>query len=399
MGPYCRSCGGSCPSTGCQKARFVWGFDGCLLKARLDGIDVKPLDMCKWLYCHETDTKMSLVPNGADSYIEFHSERDINPCDGAESTTDKIYICDLLGLASIDCLGDVEIDDPKPCDLLVYHPFCGDADCDDCNLDKKNKWINYHIPDAGDCVIPQTSDGYYKVLIKDACGCIKECKLPIVADNNTVIAAVRDSLPDDPDFPWYYGIYNENAIELKLAEVAPEYFGKYDLEVDIDYGVQVVHPGAGINMNWRSLVIPYVQGETPNFLLNSYVLQDDTTTAFVSQGASLDIPWGTKSMRGHIKFIVPKGKEGYLRHEFRFRSAASYAGSSDHYAHHSLDGKRAPDNLVTAPDLLPYNASRMNALHLSIRPTKGATRDKTSLTTPRGQLDGPTDIAPQNFQG
>lgn len=149
MRPYCQSCGGGCPSTGCLKAPFVWGFDGCLLRARLNGIDVKPLDLCKWLYCNETDTKMQLVPNGEDSYIEYYSERDINGCEnGIAGETDKIYICDLLGLGTLGCLGDVHIEEPKPGDLLVYSPDGTGDDCPGCDEHKKDKWINYTIPNG-----------------------------------------------------------------------------------------------------------------------------------------------------------------------------------------------------------------------------------------------------------
>lgn len=165
VGPYCNTCGGGCPSTGCLKAPFIWGFDGCFLRARLNGIDVKPLDLCKWLYCNETDTKMQLVPNGDDSYIEFFSERDINGCENApETETDKIYVCDLLGLASIDCLRDVMVEDPQRCDIMVYSPGGVSDDCPGCDEHKKDKWTNYTIPQVNlnlgsDQIVAVNADG------------------------------------------------------------------------------------------------------------------------------------------------------------------------------------------------------------------------------------------------
>lgn len=165
-GPYCNACGGGCPPSGCLKAPFVWGFDGCFLRARLNGIDIKPLDLCKWLYCNETDTKMQLVPNGDDSYIEFFSERDINPCPtGVGTGTDKVYVCDLLGLGNINCLGDVIIDDPQPCQLMVYSPGGTGDDCPGCDEHKKDKWTNYTIPEAE--VNASTDD--FVVVSEDGC--------------------------------------------------------------------------------------------------------------------------------------------------------------------------------------------------------------------------------------
>lgn len=173
-GPYCRTCGGGCPSTGCLKAPFIWGFDGCFLRARLNGIDIKPLDLCKWLYCHETDTKMQLVPNGEDSYIEYYSERDINGCDnGVDSETDKIYICDLLGLGNLNCLSDVLIEDPQQCQLMVYSPGGVGDDCPGCDEHKKDKWTNYTIPEAA--INMQTDD----VVSVNEHGCLVKGKITV----------------------------------------------------------------------------------------------------------------------------------------------------------------------------------------------------------------------------
>jgi hypothetical protein len=54
--------------------------------------------------------------------------------------------------------------------------------------------------------------------------------MPEGPEGSTTINYVRDSVPDDPDFPFYYGIYNDR-INLYLAQNAPQWFNKYDLEI------------------------------------------------------------------------------------------------------------------------------------------------------------------------
>ena len=184
MGPYCMTCGGGCPSTGCLKAPFEWGFEGCFLRARFNGIDVKPLDLCKWLYCNETDTKMQLVPNGRDSYIEYYSERDINGCDtGVKTETDKIYVCDLLGLGEIGCLSDVLIEDPKPCQLMVYSPGGAGDDCPGCDEHKKDKWTNYTIPE-----VPCLDNNTAQIVQVSEDGCLVKSE---VIDGNVNASSVK----------------------------------------------------------------------------------------------------------------------------------------------------------------------------------------------------------------
>ncbi len=397
----CNSCGRQrCRDLACNKraekscaVRHNVGWvpgSACTLFVELDGI-TRTVDMSQVFAC-EPVTHMRW--NTDKCRLEYLNEEYVrsNGTSGFIETVDAKTIAACIKLKD---LADVADTDPENCDLLVYKkdPNCGPGCAGIADM-----WQPYTIPDAGDCEIEQTEDGFYKVLIKTEDGCIRECKLPIVPNDNTIIAAVRDSLPDDPDFPWYYGLYNEDAIPLKLAEIAPEYFGKYTLEVEINYGIQVVRPSAGKNMNFRSLVIPYAEGETPDYLLNSYILQDDVTSELEDEngtGAVMRIPWGTKSMRNSITMIVPKGKEAFLRHEFRFRSFESFAASPDHYEHNPLDGQRVPDEIAGFVNQMEHNASRMNALHISIRPSRGKYMNKTNLTPARETLDAPVDIAPQ----
>ena len=333
MGPLCSVCGGGCPPSGCQKAAFQWAFGGdnnCFLYARLGGVDVQPLDMCSWLYCHETDTRLSLIPNGDNSYLQYASERDISGCNGATTEPDKIFICDLLGLGKLSCLGDVAISKdedgkpaPQPCDVLVYSPFCGDEDCPSCHENQRDKWVNYHIPDAGNCVIEPDADGYIKVLTKDACGCIKECKtLPAGSVWHGAYGdgtPIRDGVWVDADWPSYYGSWHED-FQAGLATRFPDLFGKFDLEVDVFFRFQIVKPSAGKNVHVSASFTPYIHGDTPDLL--NRICWLDSGWAIVS--GTPEIPWGTNSKSGYVKRIVPKGKDMSFRCNVLLRTNSSF---------------------------------------------------------------------------
>jgi len=247
-------------------------------------------------------------------------------------------------------------------------------------------WRNYHIPDAGECEVEPDDDGYYHVLIKDDCGCIKECRLPVVPDGSAVINYIRDSVPDDPDFPWYYGCYNDH-INLNLAQNVPQWFGKYDLEITVNYGIQAVKSTASKCVNFRSLMVPVVAGTSINVAKMSSILQDDT----VYSASNPEIPWSSKSMRGSICFIVPKGKEAYLHHEYRLRTVDSHAA---YYTNSTYDGKKVPDDIAGQIDTMPYNASRLNALQIIAKPARGISNLNPVVDTERGQLDAPVDEYP-----
>lgn len=281
-------------------------------------------------------------------------------------------------------LRDAETANADSCDLLVYNPYCDN--CGDGCKPKNARWRNYHIPDADDCEVELGSDGYYRVLVKDDCGCIKECRLPVMADGSTAISYIRDSVPDDPDFPWYYGIYNDT-INLHLAENAPQFFGKYDLEVTVNYGIQVVHSTASPNTNFRSLLIPVVQGTEPDATVFSSILQDQSTVSF---SETPYIPWGTVCMRGSLVFYVPKGKEASLHHEFRLRTRQSAA----QYATNALDGQKVPDEIAGQVDRMAYTASRLNALQIIVKPARGSANTSPVVDPERAQLDPAVDVYP-----
>ena len=292
-------------------------------------------------------------------------------------------------LINLNDLRDVDAEDADSCDIMVFDPGC--TDCGDGCKPKPAMWRKYHIPDAGECEIEPDSDGYYHVLIKDDCGCIKECRLPVVPNSSTVINYVRDSVPDDPDFPWYYGQYNDT-INLHLANNAPQYFGKYDLEVTVNYGIQALKSDNAENVNFRSLVVPVVQGDSPNVARESSILQSWAMSHGRIDDLSVvpHIPWGSTSMRGSFTFLVPKGKEAYLHHEFRLRTTDSFPN----YKSHSLDGQKVPDDIAGQINRMLWNASRLNALQVIVKPARGVKNMNPTTDPDRSQLDPAVDEYP-----
>lgn len=366
-----------CSCNRCEPARYSCGFD----------IQADPFDPSVWLVnnCGKMDrieipkiaeTCTNLSTDFSTASLVYNSECGQNIIPG----------CQIGSLINLDCLRDVEVPDPDSCDLLVFDPGC--TDCGDGCKPKPAQWRNYHIPDAGNCEIPLHEDGYYRVLIKDDCGCIKECRLPAVPDGSIAINYIRDSVPDDPDYPWYYGNYNDT-INLHLADNAAYWFGMYDLEVTVNYGIQTVRPTAGMNVNFRSLITPVVDGTDPNVSQMSSILQGSASTRDAANNVIL--PWGTISLRGTITFIVPKGKEAYLHHEFRMRTKDT---GSHYWIDSNYDGKKVPDDIAGSVNLMPHNASRLNALQAVIRPCRGINRYSPVVDAIREQLDAPVDLSP-----
>lgn len=320
----------------------------------------------------ETDTKLSTSYSAA--ALTYNAEKHVDTITGAQ----------LGGLINVEDLRDTETANADSCDLLVYNPHC--SECGDGCKPKNARWKNYHIPDAGDCEVELGDDGYYRVLVKDDCGCIRECRLPVMADGSIAISYIRDSVPDDPDFPWYYGIYNDT-INLHLRENASAFFGKYDLEVTVNYGIQVVHSTASPNTNFRSLLVPVAEGSEVDATMFASTLQDQSTVWFSSQPY---IPWGTVCMRGSLVFYVPKGKEAYLHHEFRLRTHDSLA----RYATSPLDGQKVPDDIAGQIDHMAYTASRLNALQIIVKPARGTSNTSPVVDPERSQLDPAVDVYP-----
>lgn len=319
----------------------------------------------------ETDTKLSTSYSAA--ALTYNAEKHVDTITGAQ----------LGGLINVEDLRDTETANADSCDLLVYNPHC--SECGDGCKPKNARWKNYHIPDAGDCEVELGDDGYYRVLVKDDCGCIRECRLPVSASGMISINYVRDSVPDDPDFPWYYGCYNDR-INLYLAQNASAYFGKYDLEVTVNYGIQVVKSTTTPGYNFRSLLVPAIADGSVDVSKEASTLQGNATYSSNPQ-----IPWGSQSLRGSFTFIVPRGKEAYLHHEFRIRTNTSFPN----YAYNATyDGKKVPTSEATQIDHMLWAGSRLNALQVIVRPTRGSSNYNPAVDTERDQLDDPVDAYP-----
>lgn len=361
----CNKCGGSC----CP-AKYNCSFN----------IEMSPYDEYTWIVTtcgmpHKVkipkfpETCTSLSVNGTDATLVYKGE-----CD-----TDIITGEQLGSIIRLNDLKDVDASMPDHCSMLVFDPFC--AECGDGCTSPADMWKPYSIPDAGDCVIPLDEDGYYKVLVKDDCGCIKECRLPAKPDDEDKIIYLRDSTPEDPDYPWYYGIYNET-INLYLAKNVPKWFGKYDLEITVNYDVQVILSYKCKNTNYRSLVVPCVEGQRGDAAYDSSILQGQSTWED-KISPMRGTPWGTVTQRSSITFVVPKGKEAYLHHEFRLRSAESFPK----YVENLLDGQKVPDEIASQYNVIPWTASRLHALQCIIKPTSGEVDKNPTRDEIRNQLD------------
>lgn len=373
----CSSCGGDPCGCGCKPAKYGCDlnimanpFDPSIWNVTINGATTK----VKIPKINETDTKLST--NYTSASLIYN----------AEKHTDIITGAQLGALIKMEDLRDTETGNADSCDLLVYNPYC--SDCGDGCAPKNARWTNYHIPDAGDCEIELDDEGYYHVLVKDDCGCIKECKLPVMADGSIQISYIRDSVPDDPDFPWYYGIYNDT-INLHLRENAAAFFGKYDLEVTVNYGIQVLHSSASPNTNFRSIIVPVAEGSEVDPTMFSSILQGQSTVSFSQQPY---IPWGSVSLRGSLVFYVPKGKEAYLHHEFRLITKESAIGPPvGGYATNPLDRQKVPDDVAGQIDHMLYTASRLNALQIVVKPARGTSNTHPVVDPDRELLDEPID--------
>lgn len=372
----CNRCNDNpCSCNECRPARYSCGFD----------IQVDPYDASTWLVTINGCLHRVKIPKISETCTHLSTDfSGANLIYNGECGQDIISGHQLGELINLDDLRDVEVADADSCDIMVFDPGC--TDCGDGCKPKPAMWRKYHIPDAGECEIEPDDDGYYHVLIKDDCGCIKECRLPVVPNGSAVINYIRDSVPDDPDFPWYYGCYNDT-INLYLEQNVPQWFGKYDLEITVNYGIQAVKSTVSKCVNFRSLMVPVVAGTPINAAKMSSILQDDTTYS----ASNPEIPWASKSMRGSITFIVPKGKEAYLHHEYRLRTVDSHAA---YYLNSTYDGKKVPDDIAGQIDTMPYNASRLNALQIIVKPARGISNFDPTADEYRTQLDAPDDVYP-----
>jgi hypothetical protein len=160
----------------------------------------------------------------------------------------------------------------------------------------------------------------------------------------------------------------------------PKWFGKYDLEITVNYDVQVILSNKCLNTNYRSLVVPCVEGQRGDAAYDSAIVQGQSTWI---DGEVRGVPWGTVTQRSSITFVVPKGKEAYLHHEFRLRSATSFPT----YVENALDGQRIPDSVVQTPNQILWTGSRLHALQCIIKLTSGEVDKDPARDAIRDQLD------------
>lgn len=445
----CGKCGGGCckhkDDCNCDLQVDWVPHTNCAISVSHDGCS-DTLDLCPGIKKCQTVTHLDW--NNQTGCIEYQNEKYVYS-DGTEDTLEIICVSDFLPFINLNELNDVQYDDDLAgnCYELIYKKdvSCGDgckskgdhwenwninspgalvdsmdfirgATEDGCPvyLDKPDncsflmfspscsaptgEWQAWKIPRAEDCEMEPDDNGFYHVLKLDDCGCPLECKMPVMPAGMTALNYQRDSVPDDPDFPWYYGSYNDT-INLHLRENAPRYFGKFDLKITINYGVQAIKSTNLYGYNWRSIVTPGVEGETRRADMEGSILQNwaaagwmsSSSAGFTSTDANA-VPWGSSSLRGSFTFVVPKGKEAYLHHEMRIRTMASWPG----YDRGAWDGQRVPDIEATL-DHIKHPATRLNALQVLIEPTQGSTDFDPVKDAYRDQLDEPVDDIPQPY--
>lgn len=367
----CNDCSNNSCGCGYKPAKYGCDFD----------INANPYDASIWNVTINGATTRVKIPKIAEQDTKLSTSYATSSLIyNAEKHIDTITGSTLGAIINLEDLRDTDASNADSCDLLVYHPYC--SECGDGCTPKNAQWTAYHIPDADDNVLDVNSDGYYKVLAKTDCGCIEESLLPVVPAGMISINYVRDSVPDDPDFPWYYGCYNDT-INLYLAQNASQYFGKYALEVTVNYGIQAIKSIYMAGYNFRSLLVPVIAGNKVDVTREASILQ-----ANASYSETPQIPWGTQSLRGSFTFVVPKGKEASLHHEYRIRTNTSFPK----YAFNdTYDGKKVPDDIAGQIDKTPWAASRLNALQVIIRPTNGTANYTPVADAEREQLDEPED--------
>lgn len=370
----CNECGS--PNSCCEPATFDCE---CNIDIQPDANDPRYL----WFYFNGC-RKRVLFPKICDDSVRldldcFTKTLTFTHCGEKDIFTGK----DLGCLLKLDDISDVNAPNPEPCSILVFNPGCGGCPCDP----EEETWQPYKIPEAGDCELEPDEDGYYHIITTNDCGCLIECRIPVIPNGMTVINYVRDSVPDDPDFPWYYGCYNDT-INLYLAQNAPRYFGKFALKVTVNYGIQTILSDKCVNTNFRSLLVPTLVGaQTIPVEKEASILQ-----GFCGYSANNpQIPWGSQSLRGSFTFIVPKGQEAFLHHEFRYRTNSSFP---NYYTNPTYDGVRVPDNIASQMNAVPWNASRLNALQVIVEPTQGSANYEPTVDDERSQLDPAVDEYP-----
>jgi hypothetical protein len=89
--------------------------------------------------------------------------------------------------------------------------------------------------------------------------------------------------------------------------------------------------------------------------------------------------------------LLLKEKKYISTMNFAYRTEAS----GSHYATNALDGQKVPDDVAAGHiDQMLYTASRLNALQVIVKPTRGIARLEPVVDPERSQLDPAVDEYP-----
>lgn len=109
---------------------------------------------------NETDTVLSTDYSSAT--LNYKAERHNDTITGEQ----------LGSIINLDDLRDVDATNPDACSFLVFNPGCGACPCSPDEM----MWKKYHIPEATSQAVAKS--GFYHVLERTDCGCVRETKIP-----------------------------------------------------------------------------------------------------------------------------------------------------------------------------------------------------------------------------
>lgn len=323
-------------------------FEPCAFSFINNGCVAK-LDLSRAIPACETKTRME--QDRETGCIKYYNEL-YESSYGEKGEIDIICPEDLAKYIDLEDLGNVEIVEAQHCQLLMYRQAAG---CNGCPTDK-DRWVNYTIPDAEPgCRVDFVPGEGYPVLIKDECGCIIECYINIT--DNAYHYTLRDSVPNDPDWPFIMGTHDESnglqdldTVDLHMRDILPDdVFGKYDLMVSVSYSFGVQHAMNDVDANFKSVVTPaYTDGG----------VYDYTQYAWITQLIN-PVPWGSQETGTTRMIQVPKGKDIKLRHCVTQRTNSSWP-NIEH---------RSDDGTLVASGVAPvHNGTRLHALEVHVWP-------------------------------
>ncbi len=353
-------------------------FKPCTLEFEFNGAKEK-FDFTNLIHACETNTKLD-VDECSKSLI-YYGERSKERING--SKLGKIIgLGDLFNVAK-------DANDPQSCGLLVARRGCAGEGCDECddsvdsdescdecgkgdNACDPVRWQVMNLKDPGDCLMTPNDDGSYTIMTIDKCGCPKVCRIPMMGQTYTgqerggVGVGARDSFFSDADQPLTYGSYTDD-FALRFDVLFPDIYGKFAIDYDVDFQVQTFHPNAGLNNHVTASIAPYQTGELPDIVNPVWIEQWNDTFSFgdpTGMDGSVDIPWATQNVAGHISGVLDKGKDL----NFHFELGRRLTSSFPQYWDNPYDGQdMKPEE--AGLDMGLTNSSRLYAIKIKARPT------------------------------